>query len=222
MHRTDAEGNVDGRFNPGNPAIGQKATRIDADWLNSVQEEVVHVIEESGGQLDKADTTQLYHAIVALAAGAAGDGSGGVPTTRQIGTSGLATGGGDLAANRTINVAKASAADVAAQTDDAKAVTPLALAGLVGLSIVGGARVLQLGETKIQMFSGTAQGNTTTVLTLPQAFSTENMSAFCNGGAIDNDAQDNFPFVSGRGLTSISLFNARGTSVSVNIIAIGR
>ncbi len=51
-----------------------------------------------------------------------------VPTTRQVNTSGLATGGGDLTADRTITVPKASTAEAVAGTDDDKAVTPLGLA----------------------------------------------------------------------------------------------
>lgn len=47
---------------------------------------------------------------------------------RQITGAGLATGGGDLHADRVITVAKASGAEAAAGTNDAKAVTPLALA----------------------------------------------------------------------------------------------
>lgn len=47
--------------------------------------------------------------------------------TRAVNTSGLATGGGDLSADRTINVAKASASDVSTGTDDTKAVTSKAL-----------------------------------------------------------------------------------------------
>lgn len=48
-----------------------------------------------------------------------------VPAARTIGTAGLATGGGDLAANRTITVAKSSQAQAEAGTDDATAMTPL-------------------------------------------------------------------------------------------------
>jgi len=44
--------------------------------------------------------------------------------------SGLATGGGDLSASRVIDVPKASGAEVAALTNDTKAVTPLGLASL--------------------------------------------------------------------------------------------
>lgn len=46
-----------------------------------------------------------------------------VPTSRTISVGGLATGGGDLSTNRTINVPKAAAADMRAGTDDAKALT---------------------------------------------------------------------------------------------------
>lgn len=49
----------------------------------------------------------------------------GVPPARQIQTSGLATGGGDLSADRTINVAAAAQAEAEAGTDNAKAMTPL-------------------------------------------------------------------------------------------------
>jgi hypothetical protein len=50
------------------------------------------------------------------------------PAARQILTAGLATGGGNLTADRTITVPKASSADVVAGADDTKATTPLALA----------------------------------------------------------------------------------------------
>jgi hypothetical protein len=49
----------------------------------------------------------------------------GVPPARQIQVSGLATGGGDLSADRTINVPAASQAEAEAGTDNAKAMTPL-------------------------------------------------------------------------------------------------
>jgi microcystin-dependent protein len=50
---------------------------------------------------------------------------------RTVAAAGLATGGGDLSADRTITVPKAAVADVAAGTDDAKAVTPVSLVGPV-------------------------------------------------------------------------------------------
>jgi hypothetical protein len=52
---------------------------------------------------------------------------GGISPARAIATSGLATGGGTLAADRTIDVAAAGAADMRAGTSAAKAVTPLGI-----------------------------------------------------------------------------------------------
>ncbi|MFN3347429.1 hypothetical protein [Pseudorhodoplanes sp.] len=49
----------------------------------------------------------------------------GVPPARQIQTSGLATGGGDLSADRTIDVPAASQAEAETGTDNAKAMTAL-------------------------------------------------------------------------------------------------
>jgi hypothetical protein len=53
--------------------------------------------------------------------------------TTTIATAGLATGGGDLSANRTITVPKASQAEAEAGTDDTKAMTPLATAQAVAV-----------------------------------------------------------------------------------------
>ena len=50
-----------------------------------------------------------------------------VTTTRNVSTSGIATGGGSLAADRTITVTKATGAQVTTGTDDTVAVTPKAL-----------------------------------------------------------------------------------------------
>lgn len=220
MHRTDAEGNVAGQFHPGNPAIGQKATRIGADWLNAIQEEISAVVEGAGDVLDKENNAQLFAAIVSLVAGVVGDGSGAVPTVRQVLAAGLATGGGNLAADRTITVTKATALEVAAQTRDDVAVTPLGLAGLVGLTTVGGAWVLQLGTVKVMVFTATAGANANTVVTLPVAFTTLNRGAWVNGGIADGN-ENNWVFVTGRGLTTVSVWNARPTNIVVDIIAIG-
>lgn len=55
--------------------------------------------------------------------------SAGVPVNRQVLAAGLATGGGDLSADRTITVPAAVAADVRTGTDATKAATSAALAG---------------------------------------------------------------------------------------------
>ena len=64
MHRIDTDGNVSGLFTEGNPATGQVATVVGADWLNyTVQEELVNVVLSENITLDKNDDTQLLQAI---------------------------------------------------------------------------------------------------------------------------------------------------------------
>ncbi|TXN43598.1 hypothetical protein FV233_18035 [Methylobacterium sp. WL7] len=70
---------------------------------------------------------------VATGGAGGGTGTGGVATSRQILSGGLATGGGDLTADRTITVPKAAQSDVAAGTDDAKALTSLSVAARFAL-----------------------------------------------------------------------------------------
>jgi hypothetical protein len=77
---------------------------------------------------------------------------GAVPTTRTVSGGGLVTGGGNLAGNITLTVPKASPIDVATGTDDAKAVTPLAMAAALGgkvpsaRSVIGGGLVTGGGD----------------------------------------------------------------------------
>lgn len=70
MHRIDSSGSVAGLYSPGNPATGQRATLIDADHLNAIQEELCAVIEDAGLDLEKGTNDQLLAAIQALIAGA--------------------------------------------------------------------------------------------------------------------------------------------------------
>ena len=88
--------------------------------------------------------------------GEGGGSGGGVPTTRMILTTGLVTGGGDLATDRTLNVAKATTADVIAGTLDAAAVTPKALkdAGVVP----GGGGPAGVPTTRLISAAGLATG----------------------------------------------------------------
>ncbi|WP_086733841.1 hypothetical protein [Erythrobacter colymbi] len=223
MHRIDTSGNVDNRFHPGNPATGQQATLVDQDWLNAVQEEIVGVIDEANIPLEKGNNTQLAAAIVALIAGVVGDGSGAVPTTRQLLVAGgLLTGGGNLAADRTIGLAAATTGEAAAQIRNDVVVTPASLAGLVSLTQVGGAWIIRIGPVIAQIFSGTVGANTTTVLTLPQAFPTEARAAFVNGGRPISTADSNGPYVNGVGLSSVSIYSALDISVAVDVIIFGR
>ncbi|MDP4005070.1 hypothetical protein [Methylobacterium sp. NEAU K] len=85
----------------------------------------------AGTGTNQIATTQFVATAVA-AGGGSGGGTGGVPTSRQILTGGLATGGGDLTADRTVTVPKAAQSDVATGTDDAKALTSYSVAAALG------------------------------------------------------------------------------------------
>ena len=58
---------VPGYFTDGNPASGGEATIVDGWWLNMVQEEILAVVVAAGLPMNKADNTQLYQAIQAIA-----------------------------------------------------------------------------------------------------------------------------------------------------------
>lgn len=70
MHRIDSSGAVAGLYTAGNPATGQRATLIDADHLNAIQEEICAVIEGAEIDLEKGTNNQLLAAIAAMIAGA--------------------------------------------------------------------------------------------------------------------------------------------------------
>lgn len=59
-----------GFFTRGNDPTGVAATRVDDNWLNTVQEEIANVVLAAGLQLSKVSNTQLYEAIQAIAYGA--------------------------------------------------------------------------------------------------------------------------------------------------------
>src|SRR6266542_719850 len=71
MHRTDAPDNTSNLFQDGNPSTGQPGTKLEKDWLNAVQEEIAHFIEDAGITLVKGTNTQLVAALMARAAAAA-------------------------------------------------------------------------------------------------------------------------------------------------------
>lgn len=223
MYRIDSAGSIGGKFTDGNPQAGQEATVLPADWLNSVQEEISGVIEFAGIGLSKPTQTQLRQAIVALIAGVVGTGGGSVPTTRNVNGAGLVTGGGPLAADLTLTVPKASAAEVLAGTNDTKAVTPLGLSSgfARSLAMPGYAVIPLAGGLMLQWLSGTVGANATAILSFPTTFPTACLGAFVNGGRLDYAAQDNNPFASGTGTSNVSIFNSADTTVSVFVLAIG-
>lgn len=60
------EGAVVGYFKDPDPSLGSLGTKITADWLNGIQEEITGVIAEGGLTLDKSSRTQLKDAIVQI------------------------------------------------------------------------------------------------------------------------------------------------------------
>ena len=76
MHRIDTStaqvdkfGAGKNGFTGGNPQTGELPTALDADFFDSVQEEISSVIESSGVALDKSKKNQLVTAIKALVGG---------------------------------------------------------------------------------------------------------------------------------------------------------
>lgn len=66
MHRIDEDGNVDGQFTEGDPALGQQATRVGADWLNAVQEEICNLLEANDVELNKEANNQLANLFASV------------------------------------------------------------------------------------------------------------------------------------------------------------
>jgi hypothetical protein len=130
---------------------------------------------------------------------------------RTITGSGLASGGGDLSANRVINVAVASGAEAQAGTANNKALTPASLWAFPGAQ--GGTNVWQVPGTKyvIQYVAGSLPANTRVTITLPQAFATACVFASLEGGRSDFASQDNPPFVESWTASTVTIFNAIDT-----------
>lgn len=223
MHRIDTSGAVASKFQDGNPGLGQLATLVDAAILNAFQEEISGVIEYAGIALNKASWIQLRQAIIAIAAGAAGSGGGSVPTTRQVNGGGLVTGGGALAADLTLSVAAASAAEVLAASITNKAVTPGALGTAFPKSLAAsGYLTLPFGGGMLlQWLTATISGNATPVLSWPTSFPTACWGAIVNGGRLDYGANDNGPFASGWGTGNVSVFNAVDVATPVFVVGFG-
>lgn len=158
--------------------------------------------------------------------------AGRVPAARRVLVSGLATGGGNLEADRTISVPAATAAEVLGLSIANKAVTPASLSNLVASILAdlaalvtvtgsGSTMVIKIGRVIIQIFAGTALSDTPTTLSLPQAFPTRHVAAWVNGGKVDSGQNENGPFVSARSNTTVTLYNGINQTVPVQVIAIG-
>lgn len=63
MHRIDADGHVDNRFVDADPSLGRPGTKVSADWLNAVNDELANAVEAGGLELDKENNTQLAEVL---------------------------------------------------------------------------------------------------------------------------------------------------------------
>lgn len=66
MKRIDTSGHVGNRFSDGDPQQGVRASVVNAEWLNHVQEELAQTIEGAGIELNTAQENQLLQAIPLL------------------------------------------------------------------------------------------------------------------------------------------------------------
>ena len=56
---------VDGVFKNGTPGSG-RGTKLNAEWFNAVQDEIVNFIEGAGDELDATNSHQLLDALYAI------------------------------------------------------------------------------------------------------------------------------------------------------------
>ncbi|VVT07389.1 gp53-like domain-containing protein [Erythrobacter sp. EC-HK427] len=138
--------------------------------------------------------------------------------------SGLVTGGGNLTANRTLQVLAATGAEAIAEIINNKALTPLSLASFPRSAITNGyATIPGTGGLIIQHGRFMANGNSSPTVTWPIAFPNECYAAIANGSVTDFGAQDNAVAFRNETLTRFSgvAYNA-ATSHLASYIAIGR
>lgn len=137
--------------------------------------------------IDTAQTAARTAAVTAINASIA------TLTGRTITGTGLATGGGDLTANRTIGVEAASAAELQAAVIANKAVTPASFGGLTrvhgatGYEIFPGGTLVQRG-----MYRSGITGQTTVTITLPIAFADADYDLQLTTAIPGADNYDNF------------------------------
>ena len=84
-----------------------------------------------------------------------------VPTTRTVSAGGIATGGGDLSANRTITVTKAAGSDLRTGTNDTNALTPKAAFDAAAIVTLTDATTISSDFAAGFNFQVTLQGNRT-------------------------------------------------------------
>jgi hypothetical protein len=144
---------------------------------------------DAGAIQDKALVpASLVNILATLASKAA--------SARSIAGAGLATGGGDLTANRVITVAKASVAETIAGLLDDRAITPAALAGFFASfpSSGSGDGVIRIPGTNRILMYGQVQVSGGASFSFPQAFPSACDRTFITlAGNPDNDDEPDEP-----------------------------
>ena len=159
MHRIDSYGATeDNRFTDGDPVVPIPPTVVKDDWLNAVQEEIAHVIENSGLALNKADNRQLSAAITARFA------------ARRVNTTLPLKGGGKLSGDLDLRVELASVAEALAGVDAVKLITPATLKNAFSQSLSGHGWCKLPNGLIFQWGLGLASNDAETPLTFPLVF----------------------------------------------------
>lgn len=143
---------------------------------------------------------------------------------RTITGSGLVTGGGDLSANRTLDVKAATTSTMKTGTATDEALTPAALSGLPrSLTQNGSCEFPGTGGLVIKQGRFTAAANGSTSVAFDLAFPNECFAVITDGGLSSASIQDNYVNVL-VGTISASGFTAYNNQASyqANYIAIGR
>lgn len=83
MHKTDAANNVSGEFSDGTPPL-TPGTSLGAKWHNTVQRELVNVVEAAGITLDTGNDGQVLEALEALGDAQGGGGPGRLTLTTAV------------------------------------------------------------------------------------------------------------------------------------------
>lgn len=148
--------------------------------------------------------------------------------SRTITGSGLATGGGSLAADRVITVLAASVAQMLDGTSNEVAITPGALGPIVKSFSQNGYIALALGDPAnafcIQWGRASVVGDGTTNVSFPIAFA-ECWSALVDGTSdTDVETQQNYPTIRPDSITGSGflVFTARGVTEPITFIAVGK
>lgn len=143
---------------------------------------------------------------------------------RTITGSGLVTGGGDLSANRVLNVTAATSASMVAGIANNEAITPAVLSSLPrALTQNGSCELPGTGGLIIKQGRFTAAANGSTSVSFVVSFPNECFAVITDGGLSSPSIQDNYVnvLVGSISPSGFSAYNNQ-TSYQANYIAIGR